>query len=303
MNEQKFIIIDGPAVLHRAWHALPRLTDPKGQVISAVYGFTSLLLKLLREQKPEYIAVAFDTPVPTFRHQEYKEYKATRVAQPQEFYDQFPIIKNLLKTFGIKVLEKDGYEADDLIGTLVKKSPLKNLIVTGDLDTLQLVDPKTQIYFLRQGISEIKIYDPEVVKSRYGLNPSQLVDFKALRGDPSDNIPGIKGIGEKTATHLLQRFGSLEKIYQHLDECQQGKKCKIKDSIKNLLLEQKEQVFLAKKLVTIRQDVPEINTIQEYQLKPIDLEKVKENFKKLGFRSLIKRLEKEEEEKQQKKLF
>lgn len=295
ISDSKFIIIDGPAVLHRAWHALPKLTDPKGRVISAVYGFTSLLLKLLKEYQPEYIAVTFDTPTPTFRHQVYKEYKATRIPQPQEFYDQFPIVKDILKTFGIKILEKDGFEADDLIGTLVNKSSFDNLIVTGDLDTLQLVNQKTKVYFLRQGISEVKVYDQEAVKNRFGLSPPQLIDFKALRGDLSDNIPGVRGIGEKTALALIQKFGSLENIYQHLD--------KIKESIRNLLLEQKDQVFLGKKLVTIRTDIEDIEQAEKYRLEKIDQEKVKQKFEELGFKSLIKRLEKINTENKQKTLF
>lgn len=303
ISDSKFIIIDGPAVLHRAWHALPKLTDPNGRVISAVYGFVSLLLKLLREQKPGYVAVAFDTPAPTFRHQAYKEYKATRVAQPQEFYDQFPIIKNLLTTFGIKVLEKDGFEADDLIGALAKKSSLDNLIVTGDLDTLQLVNPKTQVYFLRQGISEIKIYDQEAVKNRYDLVPEQLIDFKALRGDPSDNIPGARGIGEKTALVLIQKFGNLEQIYQHLKDCEKGENCQIRDSVKRILLEQKEQIFLGKKLVTIKLDIEGVDQIEQYRLVKADYEKVKKMFEELGFQSLIKRLEKEGPEEKQRALF
>jgi DNA polymerase-1 len=290
MSDSKFIIIDGPAVLHRAWHALPKLTDPKGRVISAVYGFTSLLLKLLREYQPQYLAVAFDTPAPTFRHQVYKEYKATRVPQPQEFYDQFPIVKDILKTFGIKILEKEGFEADDLIGALVKKSSLNNLIVTGDLDTLQLINQKTKVYFLRQGISEVKIYDQEAVKNRFGLSPEQLIDFKALRGDPSDNIPGARGIGEKTALALIQKFGSLENIYQHVNE--------IKESIRKLLIEQKEQIFLGKKLVTIKSDISEIDSLENYRLEKIDQEKIKQKFEELGFKSLIKRLEKNQNEKQ-----
>lgn len=283
-QSQKFIIIDAPAVLHRAWHALPRLTDPKGRAVSAVYGFASLLLKLIREYQPDYIATTFDTPAPTFRHQEYKEYKATRIPQPQEFYDQIPITKELLQTLKIPILEKDGYEADDFIGTLAKISPASNLIVTGDLDTLQLVNQNTAIYFLRQGISEIKIYDQKAVEERYGLKPQQLIDYKALRGDPSDNIPGVKGIGEKTALSLIQKFGSLGKIYENIEQ--------LPPTTKKLLLEQKEMAFLSKKLVTIKSDLPVIDNSENYQFKKIDQEKVKEFLQKLGFKSLIQRLEK-----------
>lgn len=294
-QNQKFIIIDAPAILHRAWHALPRLTDPKGRPISAVYGFASLLLKLIREYQPEYIAAAFDTPAPTFRHQEYKEYKATRIPQPQEFYDQIPIAKELLQTLEIPILEKDGYEADDFIGTLTKISPFSNLIVTGDLDTLQLVNQNTNVYFLKQGISEIKIYDQEAIEKRYKLKPEQLIDYKALRGDLSDNIPGVRGIGEKTALSLIQKFGSLEKVYENIE--------KLPPTIKKLLLEQKEEAFLSKKLVTIKSDLPIVNQMEKYKFKKINQEKVINYFQKLGFKSLIQRLEKDKSLTQQSKLF
>lgn len=293
MSEQNlFIVIDGPAVLHRAWHALPKLTDPKGRIISAVYGFASVLLKLLREYQPQYLAVAFDLPAPTFRHLEYKEYKATRVPQPQEFYDQIPIAKDLVKTLGGSVLEKEGFEADDLIGTLVSKSPVDNLIVTGDLDTMQLVDDKTRVYFLRQGISEIKIYDREAVEERYGLSPEQLIDFKALRGDPSDNIPGAKGIGEKTALELIQKFSNLESLYDHLEHSEDKERQEIKPTVKKILLEQKEQIFLSKKLVTIKLDVPDVYSAEKYQRFNVDQLSVQKALEGLGFKSLIQRLQK-----------
>ena len=295
ISDKKFVIIDAPAVLHRAWHALPRLTDPRGRAISAVYGFASLLFKLLREYQPKYIATAFDTPAPTFRHQEYKEYKATRIPQPKEFYDQIPVTKELLKILEIPVLEKDGYEADDFIGTLTKISPASNLIVTGDLDTLQLINPNTAVYFLRQGISEIKVYDQKAVEERYGLKPEQLIDYKALRGDPSDNIPGVRGIGEKTALSLIQKFGSLEKIYENIEE--------LSATTKKLLLEQKEMAFLSKKLVTIKSDLDLVQELEKYQFKKINQEKVKEFLQKLGFKSLIQRLEKDTLKTQQRALF
>ncbi|MDD2646552.1 MAG: 5'-3' exonuclease H3TH domain-containing protein [Patescibacteria group bacterium] len=285
----KFIVIDGPAVIHRAWHALPKLTDPRGRSVSAVYGFISLLLKLIREQQPKYIAVAFDTKALTFRHEAYKEYKEGRVKQPQEFYDQFAIIKELLNAFGIKFVEQPGFEADDLIGTLVDKSDKENLIVTGDLDTLQLVNSQTKVYFLHKGISDIKIYDQEAIEQRYGLTPRQLIDFKAMRGDPSDNIGGIKGIGEKTALVLLQKFGSLEKIYEYLETCQ--KDCEIRDSVKDLLIEQKDKAFFDKNLVTIKKDMAGYEDLEQYNLEPMNKEKITEVLSQLGFSSLIKRLD------------
>jgi len=303
----KLIIIDGPAVMHRAWHALPKLTDPKGRVVSAVYGFVSLLLKLLREQKPQYLVVTLDTKEPTFRHDIYKEYKAGRVKQPQEFYDQFSILKDLLKAFGIKVLERPGYEADDLIGSVATQSSMINLIVTGDLDTLQLINKNTEVYFLHKGLSDLQIYNEEAVMNRFGLEPEQLIDFKALRGDPSDNISGIKGIGEKTALALIQKFGSLENVYQHLEKCSE-KKCEIKDSLRGLLLANKDKAFFDKHLVTIKNDLGEIGTTEDYRLGEINKDAAIVALQNLGFNSLVKRMNNDEVKKvivssQQKSLF
>ena len=287
---EKLIIIDAPAVMHRAWHALPKLTDPKGRVVSAVYGFASLLLKLWREQRPQYLVVTLDTKEPTFRHQAYKEYKAGRVKQPQEFYDQFSILKDLLKAFGIKYLERPGFEADDLIGSVATQSPMMNLIVTGDLDTLQLINPNTEVYFLHKGLSDLQVYNEEAVMNRFGLKPEQLIDFKALRGDPSDNISGVKGIGEKTALALIQKFGSLEKVYQHLEQCS-DKKCEIKDSLRDLLLANKDKAFFDKHLVTIKKDLGEIGVAEDYHLRGINQQEAINALQGLGFNSLVKRLE------------
>jgi DNA polymerase-1 len=286
----KLIIIDGPAVMHRAWHALPKLTDPKGRVVSAVYGFTSLLLKLWREHKPQYLVVTLDTKEPTFRHEAYKEYKAGRVKQPQEFYDQFSILKDLLKAFGIKYLERPGFEADDLIGSVATHSPMMNLIVTGDLDTLQLIKPNTEVYFLHKGLSDLQVYNEEAVMNRFGLKPEQLIDFKALRGDPSDNISGIKGIGEKTALALIQKFGNLENIYQYLDKWS-DKKCEIKDSLREILSVNKDKAFFDQNLVTIKKDLGEIGTVEDYRLTEINNDAAIAVLQNLGFNSLVKRLE------------
>lgn len=223
----KIIIIDGNAIAHRAFHALPPLTNKEGRVLNAVYGFASILLKVIKDLKPDYLAVTFDLAAPTFRHQEYKEYKAKRVKQPQELYDQLPLIKELLRAMGISVYEKEGYEADDVIATIATSSKIKNIIVTGDLDTLQLVDENTSVHTLKKGVSDIAVYDEKAVLERFGLKPSQMVDYKALRGDPSDNILGVKGIGEKTATELIKKFGSIEKIYEKIPDS----KFQIPDSI------------------------------------------------------------------------
>jgi len=296
-KEKKLIIIDAQAVLHRAWHALPPLTNPQGQTVNAVYGFTSLLLKLIREQEPLYLAVAFDTKAPTFRHKEYKEYKAGREKQPNEFYDQIPLTKNLLKSFDFPVFEKDGFEADDLIGTIIKKMgkqypEINSLIVTGDLDLCQLIDKNTFVYFIRQGISQIKIYGIKEVKERFELSPEQLIDFKALKGDPSDNIKGLEGVGEKTALSLIQKFKNLESIYSHLEKCLIKKQgiCEIRTGLAKHLWENKTHVFREKKLVKIETN---ISGLDIKKIKPIKLnsEKIIKAFENLGFNSLIKRIE------------
>lgn len=294
----KLVLIDAQAVLHRAWHALPQLTDSQGRVTNAVYGFTSLLLKLINEQKPDYLAIAFDTKAPTFRHKKYKEYKAGREKQPQIFYDQIPLTKNIINAFDIPIFEKDGFEADDLIGAIVRSQKknipnLECLIVTGDLDLCQLIDKQTSIYFFRHGISQIKIYDQKAVKERYDLSPKQLIDFKALTGDPSDNIKGVPGIGPKTALNLIKKFKNIEKLYQHLEECvKTKKKCLIKEPLMQLLLKNKKRVSLDKELVTIIQKIPGLNLTKLKRLKTFDLEKIAHIFQEFGFKSLIKRLEK-----------
>ena len=216
-----FLILDGNALLHRAWHAIPPLTTKDGLVVNAAYGFAMILEKMIETQKPEYMAVAWDVEGGTFRDEIFAAYKAQREKKEQELYDQIPIIQKILAAFGIPSIEAPGYEADDIIGTLSKRAAdqgLRALIVTGDLDSLQLVDENVQVLFFQKGISETKLYDVEAVKERYGLTVDQLIDYKALRGDPSDNIPGVAGIGEKTATTLLQKYHSIDGIYKHLEQ-------------------------------------------------------------------------------------
>ncbi|MDD5172562.1 MAG: 5'-3' exonuclease H3TH domain-containing protein [Patescibacteria group bacterium] len=291
----KLILIDAQAVLHRAWHALPKLTDSHGQVINAVYGFSSLLLKLINEQNPDYLVVAFDTKAPTFRHQEYKEYKAGREKQPAEFYDQIPLSKKIVEAFGLPIFIKEGFEADDLIGAVIqsqkKKNPkIESLIVSGDLDLCQLVGPRTSVYYLRQGLSQIKIYDLKAVRERFELEPEQLIDFKALRGDPSDNIKGMTGIGPKIALKLIKNFKTLDNLYEYLENCfNKGRKCEIKQSLAEKLWQNKEQVLRDKRLVTIQKNIP---GLEAEKIKKInfDYKKINKIFEEFGFKSLIKRL-------------
>ncbi|OGZ37443.1 MAG: hypothetical protein A3A94_00280 [Candidatus Portnoybacteria bacterium RIFCSPLOWO2_01_FULL_43_11] len=283
------ILIDGNALIHRAYHALPPLITKKGELINAVYGFTSILLKVLKEFEPDYLACTFDLAGPTFRDIEYKEYKAKRVKPPQELYDQIPRIKEVVKSFDIPIFEKQGFEADDIIGTLVSKikakPEIKSIIVTGDLDTLQLVDDdKVVVYTMKKGIKDTIIYNKESVIKRYGLEPKQIVDFKGLKGDSSDNILGVPGIGEKTAVELLKKFGNLKNLYQDLGNADLNHKLKAK------LLEYKEQAFFSQYLATIRKDAPIEFDLKKCQRGEFDREKAIRLFKELEFNSLINRL-------------
>jgi len=291
---KKLVLIDGNALVHRAYHALPPLTTKKGELINAVYGFTSVLLKVLKELQPDYVAATFDLAGPTFRHKEFKEYKATRPKAPQELYDQITRVKQVLNAFNIPIYEKQGYEADDVIGSVVKQAQhllkgngqasqdAKIIVVTGDLDTLQLVDENTSIYTLKKGIKDTIIYDEKAVIERYGLMPSQMPDFKGLKGDPSDNIPGVPGIGEKTASELLKKFSSLENLYKNLE--------KLPKKIREKLEEYKDQAFFSKYLATIKCDLDVKFDLEKCRLADYDKNEVKKIFEELGFYSLLKRL-------------
>ncbi|MBF8280697.1 MAG: polA, partial [Candidatus Magasanikbacteria bacterium] len=224
ISQKKLIVLDGNALVHRAFHALPPFTTRDGLPVGAVYGFTSILLKILKEFRPDYLACTFDLAGPTFRHEAYAEYKAKRVKAPQELYDQIPLVHEVVSAFGIPIYEKQGFEADDVIGTIAREfggkkisgGAVEVLIFTGDQDTLQLVRPGVKVYALKKGISEGEVMDDRAIKKKFGLKTEQLIDYKILRGDPSDNIPGVPGIGEKTAVELLQKFESVEELYSAL---------------------------------------------------------------------------------------
>lgn len=287
---QRFIILDGNAIIHRAYHALPPLTNPQGRTVQAVYGFANLLLKVLKDLKPAYAAVTFDLPGPTFRHKAFGPYKATRVKAPQDLYDQIPLAKELVRHFGIPVLEKEGFEADDLIGSLVEvEGDVEKVIVTGDNDTLQLVNPTTKVFTLRKGMSDTVLYDERAVKERYGFPPELLVDYKALRGDPSDNIPGVRGIGEKTATDLITAFGTIENLYAALAK-NTPKARAIPERVRKLLLEHRKDAGLSKKLATIIRTVPVPRKLDHYALTNYDRETILNFLKAQGFRSLFNRI-------------
>lgn len=286
---ERALILDANSILYRAFHALPPLTTKKGELVNGVYGFLLVFFKAVREFQPDYIAACFDHPAPTFRHKKFKEYKISRPPTPKDLISQIPILKEILKTFLVPIFEKEGFEADDLIGTIIKQilekqpfSDLEVIILSGDLDTLQLVNKNTKVFLLRKGVKETVLYDENLVKEKYGgLMPKQIVDFKALKGDPSDNIPGAKGIGEKTAIKIIKEFGNVENLYQNLE--------KINDKLKKLLKEQKETVFFSKELAEIKRNVPIDFDLKKCQWGKYEEKKVIEILKKFEFQSLIKR--------------
>ncbi|MEK7098200.1 MAG: 5'-3' exonuclease H3TH domain-containing protein, partial [Patescibacteria group bacterium] len=292
-KKKRLIIIDGNALIHRSFHALPPTMATKdGQMVNAVYGFTTVLIKAIRELKPDYIALTLDKKGPTFRHEEYKEYKATRVKAPDELYSQIPIVKQVATVFGIKIFEKEGFEADDLIGTISAHIDhnLEKIIVTGDMDTLQLVDDNTEVYTMSRGLSDSVVYDEKAVQERYELKPEQMIDYKGLRGDPSDNIPGVKGIGEKTATELLKEFKTLDELYEVIDS--NGKKLeKIKPRILDLLKQYRDDAFLSKRLATIKRDVPIDFDLEQVKFGVYDKAELVKLFSELEFKSLLPRVQ------------
>jgi len=282
-NKKVLIVFDSNSVIHRAFHALPPLTTKRGEVVGAVYGFLLVFLKAIKEFQPDFVAACFDIKGPTFRHEKYEQYKAQRPKAPDELYLQIPMVKDVLKSFGVPVYEKQGFEGDDLIGTIAKLSPTETIIISGDSDNLQLIDDKIKVYTLRKGVKDTVLYDEALVVKKYqGLKPKQLIDYRALRGDPTDNIPGVKGVGEKTATELLQRFGTLENIYKKLDE--------IKPKTKELLVRSREDAFVSKDLATIIQDVPLDFSLQDCSWDNYDKEKATRAMEEFGFHSLIPRL-------------
>ena len=301
-EKKRLIIIDSNSIIHRAYHALPPLTTKKGELVNAVYGFLLVFLKAIKDFRPDFVVATFDFPGPTLRHKKYKEYKAKRPPAPENLYSQIPRVKEFLEAFGVPSLEKEGFEADDLIGTIALLAPrkqvlprLESIILSGDLDTLQLVDSKTKVYALRQGVKDVVLYDEQLVKEKFrGLTPGQLLDFKSLRGDPSDNIPGVTGVGEKTASDLLLKFGSLESLYKEL-EGDSDKAKELKPKLKETLLRYKEQAFLSRDLVRVERAVPIDFNLSECSFKSFDKEKVKKLLEEFEFHSLVNRLFNNEE--------
>lgn len=291
-KSKKLVIFDGNAIIHRSFHAVPQsLITSKGELVNAVYGFASLLLKVMKELKPDYVAVAFDLKGPTFRHKQYKEYKATRVKAPQELYDQIERVHEVVEAFNIPIYELEGYEADDVIGTVTKKvdGDIEKTIVTGDMDTLQLVDTHTKVYTLKKSINDTILYDPAAVKERYGLTPDQMIDYKALRGDPSDNIPGVKGIGEKTAVELLEQFKTLDDLYAAIKK-NTPKAQKLKERTRELLTEHERDALMSRELATIVRDAPVKFSLDDTSVQQYNRAQVMKLFQELEFKSLLGRL-------------
>lgn len=283
--DSKLILVDGNSLIHRAYHALPPLETASGQQTNAVYGFTTMLLKLLEQENPTSLAVAFDIGRETFRTEHYSLYKAQREQTAEGLLAQFPLVRKVLAAFGLPYFEREGFEADDIIGTLAMQGAqagFKILIVTGDKDALQLVDENINVLLTRRGITKLDLLDPAAVIAELGVKPTQVPDYKALTGDVSDNIPGVPTIGPKRAAKLLEQFDSIEHIYENLSQ--------INKRWQELLLEHKDQVFLSRDLATIRCDVPLNCDWKECRLKQLQFERVEPLFRELEFNRLLERM-------------
>ncbi|MBP9719536.1 MAG: hypothetical protein KBD46_03625 [Candidatus Levybacteria bacterium] len=290
---QKLILIDGNAILHRAYHALPPLTSPTGEPIQAVFGFFSMLLTILNDQKPEYLIICFDRPKPTFRQEMFAGYHQHRPKIADEFISQIVKVHEIVSLLNIAVFELDGYEADDLIGTLAHqivkgkgergKGEVQTLIVSGDRDLLQLVNSHVMVLSPLVGLKTLTIYDEQKVEEKYGVTPAQFIDYKALIGDNSDGYPGVAGIGPKTAAGLIRKFETFENLYQNLGD--------VSPRIAEKLAVDAEQAALAKKLATIITDAPIHIDLEKAEIEKVHLKNAKAAFEKLGFNSLLKRLD------------
>ncbi len=284
---KKLVIIDGNAILHRAFHALPPLTNKKGEIVNAVYGFFSMFFNVLQSQKPDYVIACFDRPKPTFRQSLYVGYQQNRPAMSDDLVPQIGKLHTLLKQMNVTIFEVDGYEADDLIGTfskqaLIQQKDIEVIIVSGDRDLLQLVNSHVKMLAPITGVTNTILYDSEKVQEKFGILPSQIVDYKALVGDASDGYPGVSGIGPKTAAELLIRYHTLEGIYKHIAELH------VKNSQK--LIEGSEHAALCKKLATIVTDAPVTLYLEKCQVSDFTIDSLREGFVDEGFKTLTNRL-------------
>lgn len=292
----KLLLVDGSALLHRAYHAYPPLKSKTGEIVGAVYGVASILISALESEKPSHVMVAWDLPRPTFRHIKYVGYKAQRPKADAEMVEQVPMVKEVIKTMGILQVAVEGYEADDVIGTLSKLASADNevIILTGDQDTMQLVNEQVRILTPAKNGNPPVLYGPEEVVAKYGVTPDKIVDYKALIGDPGDNIPGVAGIGPKSAATLINQFGTLEAIYDKLDQVTNEK-------IREKLIAGRESAFLSQDLSRIVVDMDIKDTKMEgMEYRGLQGQALKEKFEELGFKSLVKRFFGDQEEKKKK---
>lgn len=334
---KKLVLIDGNAIIHRAYHALPKsMAARSGEQTNAVYGFTTTIIKVLEDLNPDHIACSFDLAGATFRHEHYADYKATRVKADQDLYNQIPRVRQVVETMNIPIYEKESFEADDCLGTMVEQTKkereageLEVYIVSGDKDIYQLVNGNVFVYSLRKGLSQMQVVDHKTINEEYNLDPEDFIDLKALAGDPSDNIPGVPGIGPKTATALIQQFDTLEGLYQQIEETRNkiqetnktqipnpmgviaseakqssnlaiqqsnneeleniAKTLNVKPRILSLLVEHRDQAFLSQKLATINRQVPMEFSLEDAKWGGYDKDKLKMLFEELSFTSLLRR--------------
>lgn len=297
-GKKRLVLLDAHAIIHRAYHALPDFATSSGEPTGALYGLSTMLLKIINELKPDFLVACLDLPGPTHRHEALETYKAGRAKTDDALVIQLGRAKEVFEAFGIPAYSHPGFEADDVIGTIVsdlkKDKELEIIIASGDMDALQLVEPeRVKVYTLKKGINDTILYDEEKVKERFGFPPELLVDYKGLRGDPSDNIVGVKGIGEKTATALITAFGSVEDIYKALKKKDDTyKKAGITERIKNLLLDNEEGALFSKTLATIRTDAPINFALPPTWRESVDIEKLGELFRKLEFRAMEEKVKK-----------
>ena len=280
----KLVIIDGNAIMHRAFHAMPPLTTRNGEPINAVYGLVSMFLRVIQDLKPDSIVIAFDEKEETFRQKEFKAYQSQRPPMADELSSQFPKAHDFFEAVGVPIYSKPGFEADDVIGTIAEKAKEDVVIVTGDRDILQLINNKVKLYMPVVGLSNAKLYDAAAARERMGVDPDQIPDFKALVGDPSDNYPGVTGIGPKTAEILLEKYKTVENIYAHLEE--------INPNTRKKLVDGRKDAVLFHRLATIVKDVPIKIDFPQMEKWKIDSPEVAKLFEDFGFKTLMDRIKK-----------
>ncbi|MFH0821039.1 MAG: 5'-3' exonuclease H3TH domain-containing protein [Candidatus Peregrinibacteria bacterium] len=287
-GEKRLVIIDGNHLIHRAFYAIQaKLTTRSGEPTNALFGFCSMVFNILEAEKPDYLVVTFDERAPTFRHEAHAGYKATRVKAPDDLYAQIPRIREMLQCWGVPMAFKEGFEADDMMGTLAKKAAaegLESFVVTGDMDALQLITPRVHVVFPHKGYKEPMLYDREKVFAKYGVYPEQIVDFKALMGDASDNIKGVQGIGPKGAAELLSRYGTLDGIYGHLPE--------IAPRMREKLEKGREDAYFARSLTQIVTDAPCELDLERAAFSSFDFKGLERFLEAMEMKSLLGRLKK-----------